>query len=94
MRIYTRTGDKGTTGLYSGQRLPKTHFVFEALGANDELSSHLGLAIEHCRALPDLVGRLQQIQGCIQDVNGHIATPRNTTETTVAKIGKSPTMIT
>lgn len=43
MRIYTRTGDKGTSGLYSGERLPKSHLAFEALGTNDELSSHLGL---------------------------------------------------
>lgn len=42
MRIYTKTGDKGTTGLYSGERLPKNHAIFEALGANDELTSHIG----------------------------------------------------
>lgn len=42
MRIYTKTGDKGTTGLYSGERLPKSHLIFEALGCSDELSSHIG----------------------------------------------------
>lgn len=43
MKIYTRTGDKGTSALYSGQRLPKTNLVFDVLGTIDELNAHLGL---------------------------------------------------
>ena len=77
MRIYTRTGDKGSTGLYSGERLPKNHFVFEALGANDELTSNLGVAIEHCKStekLNELVEKLVTVQSRIQDLNSHIAT--------------------
>jgi cob(I)alamin adenosyltransferase len=41
--IYTRTGDKGTTSLVGGVRVPKTHIRLEAYGTIDELSSHLGL---------------------------------------------------
>ncbi len=41
--ISTKTGDSGETGLANGERLPKTHPVFEAIGSVDELNSHLGL---------------------------------------------------
>lgn len=42
--VYTRTGDKGTTGLYTGQRVPKQSLRVEAYGTVDEISSALGLA--------------------------------------------------
>ena len=41
--IYTKTGDKGTTGLFGGTRVPKNHIRIEAYGTLDELNSHLGL---------------------------------------------------
>ena len=42
-RIYTRTGDKGTTSLVGGTRVPKTHIRLETYGTIDELDTHLGL---------------------------------------------------
>ena len=42
-KIYTKTGDKGTTGLYGGARIPKYHLRIESYGTVDELNSHLGL---------------------------------------------------
>ena len=42
-RIYTRSGDDGTTGLAGGERLPKDHLRIEAIGAVDELNSVIGL---------------------------------------------------
>ena len=42
--VYTRTGDKGTTGLYTGERVPKQSMRVEAYGTVDEISSALGLA--------------------------------------------------
>lgn len=43
MKIYTRTGDKGETGLLGGSRVPKDHARIEAYGTVDELNSHLGM---------------------------------------------------
>ncbi len=43
MKIYTKTGDKGTTSLFGGTRVPKHHIRIESYGTVDELNSHLGL---------------------------------------------------
>ncbi|MBQ8866706.1 MAG: cob(I)yrinic acid a,c-diamide adenosyltransferase [Bacteroidaceae bacterium] len=43
MKIYTKTGDKGTTSLVGGARVAKTHVRLEAYGTLDELNAHLGL---------------------------------------------------
>lgn len=43
MKIYTRTGDAGTTGLLGGTRLPKNHIRIEAYGTVDELNANIGL---------------------------------------------------
>ena len=43
IKIYTKTGDNGTTGLFSGQRVPKHHVRIKAYGTIDELNSWIGL---------------------------------------------------
>jgi cob(I)alamin adenosyltransferase len=43
MKIYTKTGDKGTTSLYGGTRVPKHHLRIECYGTVDELNSYMGL---------------------------------------------------
>ncbi len=48
MGVYTKTGDKGTTGLFTGQRVPKTSLRVEAYGTVDEVNAALGLARAVC----------------------------------------------
>ena len=43
MKVYTKTGDKGTTALFGGTRVPKDHARIESYGTVDELNSHIGL---------------------------------------------------
>jgi cob(I)alamin adenosyltransferase len=43
MKIYTKTGDKGTTGLFGGSRVSKSNIRIDAYGTIDELNSHIGL---------------------------------------------------
>src|ERR1051325_8786963 len=56
MKIYTRTGDKGDTGLFGGGRVPKTHPRVEAYGDVDELNAAIGLA----RAI-ELMPRIDEV---------------------------------
>lgn len=63
MKIYTRTGDKGTTGLLFGGRVPKDSAVIEANGAVDEAQAALGMvraAVDHGSELGDLVVGLER----------------------------------
>jgi len=74
MKIYTRTGDKGETGLLGGTRVPKSHPRVAAYGDVDELNAALGLvrATAPIEFFDDL---LQSIQRDLFAIGGHLATP-------------------
>ncbi len=73
-RIYTRTGDKGETGLFGGGRVPKDHPRVSAYGDVDELNSAIGVARAAAPAafFDEL---LQSIQRDLFSIGGHLATP-------------------
>lgn len=78
MKIYTRTGDKGTTALFGGGRVPKNHARIEAYGTVDEVNALLGLAHAYASddpALEPLAGLLQRIQHELFVLGGDLATP-------------------
>ena len=73
-RIYTRTGDGGTTGLADGSRVAKDTARIEAMGAVDELNSALGLLL--AEPLPeDLKGDLAGVQHDLFDLGGELSVP-------------------
>ncbi|MGB7212568.1 MAG: cob(I)yrinic acid a,c-diamide adenosyltransferase [Gemmatimonadales bacterium] len=74
MKIYTKTGDAGETGLFGGGRVPKHHHRVAAYGDVDELNSAIGVV----RSTPplDLYDELlQSIQRDLFSLGGHLATP-------------------
>lgn len=74
MRIYTRTGDQGETGLFGGQRVLKTHPRVQAYGEVDELNAVLGVCVAQCT---DAAMRrdLERIQSDLFVVGSDLATP-------------------
>ena len=74
MKIYTKTGDKGETGLFGGGRVPKDHPRVSAYGEVDELNSFLGLA-RATEPLPRIDDVLLPIQRDLLAVGALLATP-------------------
>ncbi|KAG2761800.1 hypothetical protein JG687_00013833 [Phytophthora cactorum] len=77
MKVYTKTGDKGTSQLFSGERRPKNDAVFQALGDTDELNAQIGVAVEQARVAANiyLPPKLEQIQSRLFDLGACVATP-------------------
>jgi cob(I)alamin adenosyltransferase len=74
MKIYTKTGDDGTTSLFSGGRVPKTHLRVEAYGTVDELNSHLGV-VRAQSPHPRTDSWLARVQGQLFNLGADLATP-------------------
>ena len=81
-KIYTRTGDKGETGLGDGRRVPKDHPRIEAIGEVDTLNSQVGLLLaglmEHSEQTPGLNELIEVLEPCqhrLFDLGGELAMP-------------------
>lgn len=74
-KIYTRTGDDGTTALVSGPRRTKYDMRVESYGTVDETNSAIGVARLHTSGLPELHDMLFRIQNDLFDLGADLATP-------------------
>lgn len=76
-KVYTGTGDSGTTGMASGQRLAKSHPRIEAIGQLDTLNSQLGLLLAQLQhqGLPEIYAALATYQHLLFDLGGELAMP-------------------
>ena len=74
-KIYTRTGDDGTTGLGSGERRPKHDLRVAAYGTVDETNACIGMARLHTAAIAQVDAMLARIQNDLFDLGADLATP-------------------
>lgn len=74
-KIYTKTGDDGTTGLVSGPRRFKNDLRIEAYGTVDETNAFVGVARLHTVEQPQIDGMLMRIQNDLFDLGADLATP-------------------
>lgn len=74
-KIYTRTGDDGTTGLVAGPRRKKHDLRVESYGEVDETNSCIGLVRQHLADHPPLDRMLLRIQNDLFDLGADLATP-------------------
>ena len=80
-KVYTTTGDRGTSSLFTGERVKKDDCIFEALGTVDELNSFIGLAhdqLEKESLQHPLLPFLQRIMKVLLSLGSSIATPPET----------------
>ena len=78
-KVYTKTGDTGTSALYNGTRMGKDSVFFDILGSNDELTSRIGVVyammVENDNKISNMSMPtiLRNIQSTIQNINSNIA---------------------
>lgn len=95
MKIYTRTGDKGETGLIGGKRVSKDNSRIFAYGSVDELNSHIGLAISLLSLkdkvlFRDIINLLTRVQNDLFVIGSDLADPRSLSETQTQNQHKTP----
>lgn len=74
-KIYTKTGDDGSTGLAGGQRVSKASAIIEAMGSVDELNCALGVLLQQADVAPAERAVLTRIQHELFDLGGELAMP-------------------
>lgn len=85
-RIYTRTGDGGSTRLATGETVSKTDLRVEAYGSVDEVNACLGLARLHTAGDAALDAMLGRIQNELFDLGADLSTPPRSDETAVLRV--------
>ncbi|MBO6250873.1 MAG: cob(I)yrinic acid a,c-diamide adenosyltransferase [Muribaculaceae bacterium] len=78
-KVYTLTGDKGTTALVGGKRVNKDDARVEAYGTIDELNAHLGLLAHNTKLDEDMPKLIRKIQNKLFNIGAYLAT-ENATE--------------
>src|ERR1700694_4051544 len=74
-KIYTRTGDDGSTGLGDGSRVPKENLRVEAYGADDEANSAIGVVLSVAGLPPPIARCLTEVQHDLFDLGGELCIP-------------------
>jgi cob(I)alamin adenosyltransferase len=95
MKIYTRTGDEGETGLIGGKRVSKDNSRIIAYGSVDELNSHIGLVISLLTLkdkflFRDIINLLTRVQNDLFIIGSDLADPRSLSETQTQNQHKTP----
>jgi len=75
MKIYTKGGDAGQTGLYGGARVSKDDLRIQTYGTLDELNAALGLAVAQGSLPPEIKACLLRVQGELFHLGAELATP-------------------
>lgn len=90
--LYTKTGDRGMSSLYNGERRSKNDMIFHTLGHQDELNAAIGVASEYCMLSNNgLQPMLNEIQSRLFDLGAAVATPvQNSSDAKVAYTKFSP----
>jgi len=88
MKIYTKKGDKGETGLFGGARLSKAHMRIHSYGTVDELNSHIGLVRDHLED-EQLRSELKGIQVTLFTIGSHLATDPSKKNLSLPEINSS-----
>lgn len=88
MSIVTRTGDRGETGLFGGQRVPKDDLRIQAIGAVDELNAHISLPLDADDLSLGVIEQLAVTQNVLFTLGADLATPHEHNKAVGQRINK------